>query len=93
MKNHLFINPYNFVPFGTTIEQKRKSRESAYRGEKHQRISGWLTVRLDTKTPLIIPDGAHPKYWDIKKEEYVDDTDVSWDLSRDHGHVPALYGK
>ena len=73
MKNHLFINPYNFVPFGTTIEQKRKSRESAYRGEKHQLISGWLTVRLDTKTPLIIPDGAHPKYWDIKKEEYVDD--------------------
>ena len=22
----------------------------------------------------------------------MDDTDVSWDLSRDHGHVPALYG-
>lgn len=71
MSSQLFINPYNFVPFGTTIEQKRKSREAAYRSEERQLISGYLTVDLYTRTPLIIPDGAHPKYWDVKKNKEI----------------------
>ena len=70
MGNQLFINPYNFIPFGSTIEERRKSREAAYRGRDHL-VSGWLTVELNTKTPLIIPDGAHPAYWDVKSSRYV----------------------
>ena len=61
MSEQLFINPYNFIPFGKSVDKKRKSRESAYRS-KETLLSGWLTVLLETKTPLIIPDGAHPRY-------------------------------
>lgn len=74
MGNQLFINPYNFIPFGSTIEERRKSREAAYRGRDHL-VSGWLTVELNTKTPLIIPDGAHPAYWDVKSSRYVRNPD------------------
>ena len=60
-----FINTYNFVPFGYMTEEQRTSREQVYRGE-NSLVSGWLTVKLDTKTPLIIPDGAHPRYYDYE---------------------------
>ena len=66
MGKRKFINSYNFVPFGYIVKEQRTSRESVYRG-KNSLISGWLTVQLDTKTPVIIPDGAHPKYFDYKK--------------------------
>ena len=39
-------------------------------------LSGWLTVELQTKTPLIIPDGAHPKYWDINKQRYISEKEA-----------------
>ena len=65
-----FVNTYNFVPFGYVTEKQRTSREHVYRGE-NSLISGWLTVKLDTKTPLIIPDGAHPKYYDCKEQRYI----------------------
>lgn len=74
MSNQLFVNPYNFIPFGSEIGKQRKSREKVYCGQERL-VSGWLTVDLDTKTPLIIPDGAHPKYWDIDKKQYVKDPD------------------
>ena len=70
MSERLFINPYNFIPFGTSIEKKRGSREAAYSAGKPLQ-SGWLTVTLKTRTPLIIPDGAHPRYRD-KKGNYVE---------------------
>lgn len=54
-----FINPYNFIPFGNTIEEKRTSRESVYRGGETLK-SGWLDVKILAKAPLIVPDGAHP---------------------------------
>lgn len=67
----LFINPYNFVPFQPVeAEKERISREAVYRGMEPL-YSGYLTIRLDTKTPLIIPDGAHPKYYDPKGKRYV----------------------
>lgn len=69
-----FINTYNFVPFGYVTEEQRTSREQVYRGESSL-VSGWLTVRLDTKTPLIIPDSAHPKYYDCETKDYVKDPD------------------
>lgn len=71
MSEQLFINPYNFIPFGSSIEKKRRSREAAYQ-DRESLISGWLTVDLDTKTPLIIPDGAHPKYWDCERQKYIE---------------------
>ena len=52
------------------FKTKRISREEAYQN-KGELLSGWLTVELQTKTPLIIPDGAHPKYWDINKQRYI----------------------
>lgn len=60
-----FVNPYNFIPFEGNID-KRISRETAY-AKKSELLSGWLNVELTTRTPLIIPDGAHPRYWDTKK--------------------------
>lgn len=85
MSDQLFINPYNFIPFGSDIEKKRRSRESAYRGQERL-VSGWLTVELDTKTPLIIPDGAHPKYWDMDKRRYIDNPsdDEKKDLHKEY---------
>ncbi len=64
------VNPYNFVPFGDTIDDNRESREMVYRG-KEELLSGWLTVQLDTKTPLIIPDGAHARYIDLETNKQV----------------------
>ena len=60
-----FVNPYNFVPFGKTKEEDRKSREDVYRGYEELK-TGWLTVEMEVKTPLIIPDGSHPHYIDPK---------------------------
>ena len=74
MSSQLFVNPYNFIPFGSTIEERRRSRENLYRGQ-NRLISGWLETELDTKTPLIIPDGAHPEYWDTDNKRYVQDPD------------------
>lgn len=67
MSEQFFINPYNFIPFGNSIEKKRGSREAAYSFGKPLQ-SGWLTVTLETRTPLIIPDGAHPRYRDEKNK-------------------------
>ena len=41
MSEQLFINPYNFIPFGKSVDKKRKSRESAYRlkGNASQRLA------------------------------------------------------
>ncbi len=63
-----FINPYNFVPFGSG-ELKKEDKKTIYRGKEWQKelLSGWLEIDLMIKTPLIIPDGAHPKYCDPKK--------------------------
>lgn len=88
-----FINTYNFVPFGYVTEEQRTSREQVYRGESSL-VSGWLTVRLDTKTPLIIPDGAHPKYYNCETKDYVNDPDET-EKSRLHKEytffrVPSL---
>lgn len=74
MSPRIFVNPYNFIPFGSAIEERRKSREEVYRG-KEQLVSGWLTVELETKTPLIIPDGAHPQYYDFKNDRYIKNPD------------------
>lgn len=63
-----FINPYSFVPFSDIAE--KKSKEETYRGKEQQNLlTGWLDVDLYIKTPLIIPDGAHPKFWDISNEK------------------------
>ncbi|MDY2627968.1 MAG: TIGR03986 family CRISPR-associated RAMP protein [Lachnospiraceae bacterium] len=88
-----FINTYNFVPFGYVTEEQRTSREQVYRRESSL-VSGWLTVRLDTKTPLIIPDGAHPKYYNCETKDYVNDPDET-EKSRLHKEytffrVPSL---
>ena len=68
-----FVNPYNFIPFSED-SPTAKSKTEVYRGEKRQKelLSGWLDVSIYTKTPLIIPDGAHPKYLDLKENKYVD---------------------
>lgn len=67
-----FINPYNFVPMGDTgpaVKEKGK----VYRGDvQEELLSGWLDVGMILKTPLIIPDGAHPKYYDLRSKKYVE---------------------
>ena len=96
MSEQLFINPYNFIPFGKSVDKKRKSRESAYRSEETL-LSGWLTVLLETKTPLIIPDGAHPRYWDCMKNQYVEnpEPDQKKNLHKEYKffRVPSETGK
>lgn len=69
-----FINPYNFVPFGDRGEEKRRSREEQYSKDL---VSGWLDVELEVKTPLIIPDGAHPRYFDVETGKEVINPDDS----------------
>ncbi len=67
-----FINPYNFIPFGDKAIEVRDKKDQ-YRGENVQKelLSGWIDVEIDVKTPLIIPDGAHPKYYDKDNNKYV----------------------
>lgn len=88
-----FINTYNFVPFGYVTEEQRTSREQVYRGE-NSLVSGWLTVKLDTRTPLIIPDGAHPRYYDCENEHYVTnpDEDLKNTLHKEYSflRIPSL---
>ncbi len=56
-----FINPYSFVPFGDDSPKTAEKKE-VYRGAvQKDLLTGWLDVDLSIKTPLIIPDGAHPK--------------------------------
>ncbi|MCR5772562.1 MAG: TIGR03986 family CRISPR-associated RAMP protein [Butyrivibrio sp.] len=65
-----FVNPYNFVPFGNS-SPSTVSKEKTYRGDiQKELLSGWIDVTLHIKTPLIVPDGAHPKYWDLKANNY-----------------------
>ena len=55
-----FINPYSFVPFGNDGPETKDKKE-VYRGTvQKDLLTGWLDVDLSIKTPLIIPDGAHP---------------------------------
>ena len=63
--NNTFINPYNFVPFGTKIEESghKKTKQEVYMSDSSKLLSGWLDIDIYIKTPLIIPDGAHPKYY------------------------------
>lgn len=49
------MNPYTFVPFGA--EPDRQSYDLYY-GNGAELLSGWLDVKLTTKTRTIIPDGA-----------------------------------
>lgn len=68
-----FINPYNFVPFGDYItDDMRKDKNEVYLGDvQKELLSGWLDMEIHIKTPLIIPDGAHPKYYDLQKGKIV----------------------
>lgn len=95
-----FVNPYNFIPFEGNID-KRISRETAY-AKKSELLSGWLAVELTTRTPLIIPDGAHPRYWDIEKKEYINGEDEvkcrkndihkEYDFFRSPDGIPTIPG-
>lgn len=94
-----FVNPYNFIPFECNID-KRISRETAY-AKKSELLSGWLNVELTTRTPLIIPDGAHPRYWDTKKNKYVEDKNMEeredsfhreYDFFRSPDGIPTIPG-
>lgn len=96
-----FVNPYNFIPFEGNINNKRISRETAY-AKKSELLSGWLDVKLTTRTPLIIPDGAHPRYWDIEKKEYINGEDEvkcrkndihkEYDFFRSPDGIPTIPG-
>ena len=96
----IFVNPYNFIPFEGNINDKRISRETAY-AKKSELLSGWLDVELTTRTPLIIPDGAHPRYWDTKKNKYVEDKNIEeredsfhkeYDFFRSPDGIPTIPG-
>lgn len=65
-----FVNPYNFIPFGEDIQHNKQTKNDKYSNQNTLK-SGWIEVTLNTKTPLIIPDGAHPKYFDCKERKYV----------------------
>lgn len=66
-----FINPYNFVPLGDA-GLAVKDKGEVYRGDvQKELLSGWLNVEMILNTPLIIPDGAHPKYYDLENRKYV----------------------
>lgn len=70
--SYTFINPYNFVPFGDNNPSKN-NKEDIYRGKENQKelLSGWLDVSMYINSPLIIPDGAHPRYFDLKNNKDV----------------------
>ena len=68
-----FVNPYSFVPFGKDSPEK-KDKNEVYRGEvQKDLLTGWLNIKLSIRTPLIIPDGAHPTKIKLgeKGKEYV----------------------
>lgn len=62
-----FVNPYSFVPFAgkpTTYKMNE------IYGDPKSLKSGWLDVLLETKSPLIIPDGAHPRIYRLGNTEH-----------------------
>ena len=65
-----FVNPYNFIPFGEEPATGKRTKQEQYRSQETLK-SGWIEVSLYTKTPLIIPDGAHPRYYDVEEKRYV----------------------
>jgi len=66
-----FINPYNFIPLGENSPSKT-GKEEVYRGSvQKELLSGCLEVSLFIKTPVIIPDGAHPKTRGNGHKEYL----------------------
>lgn len=59
-----FVNPYNFIPFEKEKSTVRAGRDKVYHsGEALS--TGWLEVEMEVKSPLLIPDAAHPHYLDI----------------------------
>ncbi|MBQ5676087.1 MAG: hypothetical protein IIV45_13655, partial [Lachnospiraceae bacterium] len=60
-----FINPYNFIPFGDDKAVPKNEKANFYSDKKNLR-TGWLEVSMYTRTPLIVPNGAYPKYIDTK---------------------------
>ena len=56
-----FINPYNFIPFGDDGTAPKIKKTEYYSNKKNLK-SGWLDVSMYIETPLIIPNGAYPKY-------------------------------
>lgn len=56
-----FINPYNFIPFGSDRVESKNEKEEYY-SDKQNLKSGWLEVSIHAKTPFIIPNGAFPQY-------------------------------
>lgn len=56
-----FINPYNFIPFGSDRVEVKNEKEEYY-SDKQDLKSGWLEVSIHAKTPFIIPNGAFPQY-------------------------------
>ncbi|MCR4902765.1 MAG: TIGR03986 family CRISPR-associated RAMP protein [Butyrivibrio sp.] len=65
------VNPYNFVPFGNSCPNT-VSKEKTYRGDSQKDLlSGWIDVTMHIKTPLIVPDVAHPSYLDLKNQRYI----------------------
>ena len=50
------VNPYTFVPF---LREPARKDLSEYYPKNSDLLTGWLDVRLITKTALIIPDGAN----------------------------------
>ena len=65
--NKTFINPYSFVPFSYKINEEghKKTKQDQYLSESDKYVSGWLDIDIHIKTPLIIPDGAHPTYYKL----------------------------
>ena len=48
-----FVNPYNFIPFGSG--PIRETKERVFGNDPSKLNYGWMTVRLTAKKPLIIP--------------------------------------
>lgn len=62
-----FVNPYNFVPIGkgSADKENRIGRDEIYCSRSGLK-SGWIDVSMMVKNPLIVPDGAHPEYYDTR---------------------------
>lgn len=67
-----FVNPYNFIPLGmgNADKRSRQGREEVYCSGAALK-SGWIDVSMLVKTPLIVPDGAHPEYYDVETDRRI----------------------
>lgn len=61
--NHVFINPYNFIPAGWDQTERSEVKSSETESEEKNLVSGVLDCIILPRTPLAVPDTDYKLEW------------------------------